>query len=111
MRMKVVRKNSQINVHFIGDKEIQTLNKMHRNKDYPTDVLSFNIGEKLPSGTYYIGDVIVNVDQANRQKDEFGNDDVRKELAQLVEHGILHLMGIHHEGKGGEKSEDQPQAK
>lgn len=89
-------KNSKINVHFVGDSEIQKLNKEHRKKNYPTDVLSFNIDEKIPDGTYYIGDVIVNIDQAKRQAKEYENDDVRKEIAQLVEHGVLHLLGIHH---------------
>lgn len=92
-----INKNSKINVHIVGDKEIQVLNKKHLGKDYPTDVLSFNIDEELPTGEYYVGDIIVNADQAERQRKEYGNDDVRKEIAQLVEHGVLHLLGIHHE--------------
>ena len=72
------------------------MNKKHLNKDYPTDVLSFNIDETLPNGEYYIGDIIVNLDQAKRQKDEYGNKDVRNEVSDLVAHGVLHLLGIHH---------------
>lgn len=93
-----IHKNSAIHVHFVGDREIQALNKKHRGKDYPTDVLSFNMDEKLPDGSYYIGDIIVNIDEAKRQMKDYGNDDVRKELAELVEHGTLHLLGIHHDG-------------
>lgn len=95
MDAKII-KGSYIHVHFVGDKEIQALNKKHRKKDYPTDVLSFEINEKTPDGKFYIGDIIVNIDQAERQMNEFGNDDVRKELADLVGHGVLHLLGIHH---------------
>lgn len=91
-----IQKNSKISVHFVGDKEIQKLNKEHLQKDYPTDVLSFHIDEKLPNGEYYIGDIIVNIDEAKRQMKDYGNDDVRRELAELVEHGVLHLLGIHH---------------
>lgn len=91
-----IKKNSKINVHLVGDKEIQKLNKQHLKKDYPTDVLSFNIDEETPTGEYYIGDIIVNIDQAKRQSKEYGNDDFRKEIAELVEHGVLHLLGIHH---------------
>ncbi len=94
--IKVPQENSKINVHFVGDAQIQKLNKDHRNKDYPTDVLSFHMDEKLPDGEYYIGDIIVNIDQAKRQMKDFGNNDVRIELAELVEHGVLHLLGIHH---------------
>ena len=95
-----ISKNSKIHVHFVGDKEMQKLNKKHLNKDYPTDVLSFNINENLPDGEYYIGDVIVNIDQAERQKDEYGNKDIRNELSDLVAHGVLHLLGIHHKYDG-----------
>jgi len=95
-----ITKNSKIHVHFVDDKEIQKLNKKHLNKDYPTDVLSFNIDETLPNGEYYIGDIIVNVDQAKRQKDEYGNKDIRHELSDLVAHGVLHLLGIHHKHDG-----------
>lgn len=91
-----IKKNSKINVHLVGDKEIQKLNKQHLKRDYPTDVLSFNIDENIPTGEYYIGDIIVNIDQAKRQSKEYGNSDFRKEIAELVEHGVLHLLGIHH---------------
>ena len=73
-----IKKNSKINVHLVGDKEIQKLNKKHLNKDYPTDVLSFNIDEPTPAGEYYIGDIIVNIDQAKRQCGEYGNKDFRQ---------------------------------
>jgi probable rRNA maturation factor len=94
--MEKPRKNSRINVHLVGDSEIRKLNKKHMDKDYPTDVLSFNIDEVLPDGEYYLGDIVVNVDEAERQMNEYGNTDIRREIAQLVEHGMLHLMGIHH---------------
>lgn len=91
-----IRNNSTIHVHIVGDKEIQKLNKKHMGKDYPTDVLSFNIDEQIPSGEYYLGDIIVNKDQAARQGKDYGNEDARREIAELVEHGVLHLLGIHH---------------
>ena len=95
---KKVKMNSKIEVHFVGDSEIKKLNKETRGKDYATDVLSIEIEENLPDNKYYIGDIIVNVDQAKRQMELYGNDDVRLELAELVGHGVLHLLGIHHEG-------------
>lgn len=87
---------SHINIHLVGDKDIQKLNKKHLNRDYPTDVLSFHMDESTPDGKFYIGDIIINIDQAKRQAAEYGNDDYRKEIAELAEHGVLHLLGIHH---------------
>jgi probable rRNA maturation factor len=97
MNNDMVRYNSTIHVHLVNDKDIQKLNKKHRGKDYPTDVLSFHMDEEMPDGTYYIGDILVNIDQAKRQMKDYDNDDVRQEIAELVEHGVLHLLGIHHE--------------
>jgi probable rRNA maturation factor len=48
-------------------------------------------------GSYYLGDIVVNIDQAERQAVEYENS-VEEELAELVEHGVLHLLGVHHEG-------------
>ncbi len=96
---KPVRKNSYMVVHLVDDKEIQRINKEQRGKDYPTDVLSFEIDANDPDGRYYVGDVIVNIDQAKRQMKKYGNDDVRLEIADLVAHGVLHLLGVNHEGE------------
>jgi probable rRNA maturation factor len=88
-----------INVRIVDDKEIQTLNKKYFDRDYPTDVLSFSLEEKsmdfpeLPE--LFLGDIVVNKDQAQRQAKEYGND-FEHEIAALVEHGVLHLLGIHH---------------
>lgn len=96
--MKLLDKdNIYISVTLVGDKKMQGLNKKHLNRDYSTDVLSFNIDESQKDGTYYLGDVVVNKDQAKRQASEYGNT-LEKEVAELVEHGVLHLLGVHHEG-------------
>ncbi|MFC1756044.1 rRNA maturation RNase YbeY [Patescibacteria group bacterium] len=86
-----------VSLKFSHDKEIQELNKEHLGKDVPTDVLSFKMGEQREDGSLYLGDIIVNMDQAERQAKEYGNT-VEEELAQLAEHGVLHLFGVHHEG-------------
>lgn len=88
--------NLYVDVRISGDKEIQDLNKKHLGKDSPTDVLSFEMGKELEDGTYYLGDVIVNHEQASRQCEEYGNS-VEQEISDLVAHGVLHLLGVHHE--------------
>ena len=87
--------NKYISVSIVGDKEIQELNKKHLGRDYPTDVLSFQVKELLEDGTEYLGDIIVNRDQAKRQMKDYNND-IEHELSELVAHGVLHLMDVHH---------------
>lgn len=84
-----------ITVKISKDKEIKDLNKKYLKRDYTTDVLSFNMNELNSDGTYNLGEVIVNKDQAKRQAKQYGND-LEHEVAELVEHGVLHLLGIHH---------------
>lgn len=86
-----------ISIILSKDKKIRELNKKHLKRDYPTDVLSFEMREELKDGDFYLGDVIVNVEQAGRQAEEYGNS-LQEEIAQLVEHGVLHLLGVHHPG-------------
>jgi len=76
---------------------MKKLNKKHRGKDEPTDVLSFTIDEQTDDGKHYLGDVIVNKDQAQRQAKEYGHS-LEEEISALTAHGMLHLLGIHHDG-------------
>ena len=86
-----------ISIKLSHDQEIRALNKKHLNKDLVTDVLSFNIDE-ISDDKYYLGDVIVNIDQAKRQAKEYDNT-LEEEISDLVQHGVLHLLGVHHEDK------------
>ena len=95
-----------VSVSIVGDAEMQKLNSEFMKKDYPTDVLSFEIGEIQEDGQYYLGDVVVNKDQAERQAGDYDNS-VEKELAELVEHGVLHLLGVHHEEHSNETSKEE----
>jgi probable rRNA maturation factor len=95
MTLKSEQKDLVIHVTITDDSTIQKLNKSHLNRDYTTDVLSFNYGEDISGSGGIFGEIIVNRDQAQRQASEYGND-VEHEIAELVEHGILHLLGVHH---------------
>jgi probable rRNA maturation factor len=85
-----------ISVTLTDDEEVRALNKKYLNRDCPTDVLSFNIDEKMEAGGLYLGDVVVNRDQAERQAKKVEKG-VEKEISELTAHGILHLLGVHHE--------------
>lgn len=85
-----------IGVSLVGNKEMRALNKKHREIDAPTDVLSFNYAEEDSTQKDYLGDVVVSIDKAREQAREYGKT-YEQEVADLVAHGVLHLLGIHHE--------------
>ena len=92
------KKRVVISVSIVDDKEMISLNKKYLNKDNTTDVLSFSINdENKESMEYYLGDVVINKDQAKKQAKEYGNS-VEQEIADLSAHGVLHLLGVHHDG-------------
>ena len=91
-----ISSNTHVSISIVGDEEMRKLNKEYLNRDYATDVLSFNVGEQSEQG-FYLGDIVVNKDQDQRQAAEFENS-LEEEISELVAHGMLHLLGVHHEG-------------
>lgn len=89
-----------MSVTFVDDAEIHSLNREHRGVDRPTDVLSFpqfEPDEVFPEGApFMLGDLVVSLETARRQAAEFGHGEER-EIAFLLVHGFLHLMGYDHE--------------
>lgn len=89
-----------LDVAFCNDETIREINKTYRNKDSSTDVITFSLfyDSETPivcNNTAELGQIIVSVDSANRQKEENKND-LRKEILTLIIHGILHLFGFDH---------------
>ncbi|MHB1356230.1 MAG: rRNA maturation RNase YbeY [Anaerolineae bacterium] len=85
---------------FTDDAQIQVLNQQYRDIDAPTDVLAFAANEGpvfiLPDDQPpYLGDIIISVPTAQRQASEVGHS-LQRELALLVVHGCLHLLGYDH---------------
>ena len=90
----------ELSIALVSDAQIKRLNKLYRNKDKPTDVLSFPIGEKVEDWLI-LGDVVISVDTAKRQAQELGHS-LEEELKRLLVHGLVHLLGYDHE-LGGEE--------
>lgn len=92
------------NVVFVGNAEIQALNKQWRQKDAATDVLSFPMdADEPPEGEpWELGDIIVSVERAEEQAQEYGHS-IERELCFLFVHGALHVLGFDHETKKEEK--------
>lgn len=95
--MVMSQPESEVSLVLCDDAFIHPLNRDHRGKDRPTDVLAFAQRE----GAFafledrLLGDVIISVETAQRQADERGHA-LTKELEILLVHGILHLLGFDH---------------
>ena len=92
--------NSELSVTLTDDKTIPALNKKYRNIDRPTDVLSFAFRESeepeiLNAEVEILGDIIISLERAKVQAEEFGHSYLR-EIIFLEVHGLLHLLGYDH---------------
>jgi probable rRNA maturation factor len=102
--LKVVpAKGAGVTVAFVSDRAMRELNRRWRGKSGTTDVLSFPSGQEEfeRAEGLTLGDVVVSVEQAERQAAEHGLD-FEGEVAQLILHGLLHLCGYDHETDSGE---------
>jgi probable rRNA maturation factor len=97
------RSDYSLSVHLVSDETIRALNHEHRGKDSHTDVLSFPLHDPngmrfvLPPGEpVNLGDVVVSHPRAVDQAADFGHS-LDRELAYLVAHGVLHVLGYDHE--------------
>jgi len=87
----------ELGVVVTTDDEVHALNKEYLGHDYPTDVLSFGMeGEEefvTPQERVdYLGDIVVSYERAAEQAPEYGHT-AEQEVATLVVHGLLHLLG------------------
>jgi len=93
--------HTEVSVVLADDEYIHALNRQYRSKDCPTDVLSFALNEgEEPTvidgpEEVLLGDIIISVETATRQAEEYGHS-LERELAYLTVHGILHLLGYDH---------------
>jgi probable rRNA maturation factor len=89
-----------VSLHLVSDATIRALNTEHRAHDAVTDVLSFPLSEPdfvLPEGEpVNLGDVVISYPKAVAQADEYGHS-AEREVAYLVAHGVLHVLGYDHE--------------
>lgn len=102
----------EVSLVFTGSETVKQLNRDYRKVDEPTDVLAFYMLPQKgadssftlpPDGVTRLGEVIISYPQAVAQAKEYGHP-AERELALLVIHGILHLLGYNHE-EPGEESE------
>ncbi|WP_436956171.1 rRNA maturation RNase YbeY [Staphylococcus sp. AS1337] len=102
-----IEEEAELSVTFVDKEEIQEINKMYRDKDKVTDVISFALEEDEPEITgldmpRVLGDIIICTDVAKEQADNYGHS-FERELGFLALHGFLHLLGYDHMNEQDEK--------
>ena len=120
------KKSFEVSVMLVNNAEIHELNLLHRNMDKPTDVLSFPMWDEAPlleggcptgqggvdpfdllplsasptspskRGTIVLGDIVISLEQAQIQADDYGHS-LEREVGFLTVHSMLHLFGFDHE--------------
>ncbi|MBI2465398.1 rRNA maturation RNase YbeY [Candidatus Shapirobacteria bacterium] len=103
LKQNIVR-DVEISLAIVGDRKMRSLNKQYRGKDQTTNVLSFSLSEGeatvLPpsekSDVLRLGDVIISYPQVIQEaaEEEVLVDD---KIDELVNHGVMHLLGVDHE--------------
>ena len=90
-----------MNVTFVDDEEIHSMNKQFRNIDSSTDVLSFPMGENdvydtnPATGAKILGDVVISLEHSAAQAVEYEHS-FEREVCYLTVHSMLHLLGSDH---------------
>jgi len=101
---------AEMSLLIATSERIKELNREYLGEDEPTDVLAFSAREEgaglpfihPPDGLLHLGEVIIAYPQAVIQASEHGHP-VKKELAILLIHGLLHLLGYDHDEPGSER--------
>ncbi len=91
---------AELSILFVTPEHMRRLNSHFAGDNYPTDVLAFPMmegEEDEEEGGPLLGDVVVCPDVARRNAEKLGHS-LNDELAVLVVHGTLHLLGYDHQG-------------
>lgn len=105
----------EVSISFVNNEEMRGLNLEYRGIDNTTDVLSFPMMEFYDEGSeeseadeeyieeeLVLGDIVISMEKALTQAEEYGHS-FERELAFLLVHGVLHLLGYDHNNEEEEK--------
>lgn len=100
LKEKMGKRNGIVDLVIIDDARMQDLNAQYRNKNSPTDVISFAYldimdKKKLKDQNIIVGDIFISVDTAKHQAKEKKHS-LKKEMQILFVHGLLHCLGFDH---------------
>ena len=100
LKNSVLGRGYELSLVFIDDKFSRKLNKQYRNKEGTTNILSFPLAEGeqsvLPNDISRLGDIIISYPMVIKEASQYEML-VDERIDELVKHGMLHLLGLHHE--------------
>ncbi len=97
--------NVIFNIIIVDKEKIQEINKIYRNIDRVTDVISFALEDDtsfIKTKFRVLGDIYICLDKAIEQAKEYGHS-LKREISFLTIHGLLHLLGYDHMSEEEEK--------
>ena len=95
-KYRFIKKKVSLTILLSNNKNIKKLNKKFRNKNKPTDVLSFPLEKKFNSKkNLYLGDIIISYEFMNNPK-TLKNLEFKNKVTKIFIHGFLHLLGYDH---------------
>ncbi|RBW70510.1 rRNA maturation RNase YbeY [Bacillus taeanensis] len=114
--MEGIHEEAEVSLTFVTDERIQEINREYRDKDQPTDVISFALEEQGEDEMMIVGadmprilgDIIISIPRIQEQADAY-NHSFERELGFLAVHGFLHLLGYDHMTEEEEKEMFQRQ--
>lgn len=103
LRYENFAEECEISVSIVDNEEIRQINRQFRNIDKATDVLSFPMltfqegeqAERNEDGEILLGDIIISLERAREQAEGYGHS-LKREIAFLTAHSMLHLLGYDH---------------
>ncbi|WP_420829654.1 rRNA maturation RNase YbeY [Crassaminicella indica] len=99
-----ISKEIEVSISFVDNEEIHILNRDFRGVDRPTDVLSFPqyVNIKEIEEPICIGDIVISLERAKEQADEYGHS-FEREVLFLTVHSMFHLFGYDHDTEENRK--------
>ena len=95
-KYRFIKKKVSLTILLSNNKNIKKLNKKFRNKNKPTDVLSFPLEKKLNlKKNLYLGDIVISYEFMNNPK-SLKNLEFKNKVTKIFIHGFLHLLGYDH---------------
>ena len=95
-KFRFIKKKVSLTILLSNNKNIKKLNKKFRNKNKPTDVLSFPLEKKLNlKKNLYLGDIVISYEFMNNPK-SLKNLEFKNKVTKIFIHGFLHLLGYDH---------------
>ncbi len=100
LRIEGYPRPPDVSIALVDDAYIRVLNREYRGVDQPTDVLAFPMEGDRARGEPALGDIVISLERARDQARQFKHR-IRREVALLAVHGVLHLLGYEDDTEAG----------